>query len=567
MPPEANKIIRQLLFTTEILKPLIAHCNKGFQKFTVQMGKVSKTMSHDTAKALDSLDKLKSQDNAALKQISSNIDKVAHQVDSIFYNVQNSNNEEFAFKDAIHPIITWCESIKKTALDKQFLSLIDNNYHTDHDIHNICAVVDNLNMHISLLSSETINSLNESEKIFPILQNRLAKDLSGSINSLKHTHDEVTEKYIKINRQIFEMQPTCDQLQHHTNSSDQIFSHLVQTMQLDDMITQRLDHNIKTLMLIADQIDQKQTEDWQKWAAIALKITMDQIEETLNELIKAITLLYVQIPQFIELTGKQIEYIETLRTLGIKNRHWFDDAMYTFNNLLRLFNYSSLLISSTKRSYDNVHDAVRQANQAMTNTEKLIVGKLEKLVQHLFKSTKSEITEHAKTIQELALKIQNENPSHSENLEKFIQQIQTDQHSFVKTNQQHHLEIKDYFQQITHQRKLIDHHLSDLINNMNNILSNSQAPAIQLILLISRITFHVKIKKESIKAISIIQQSMVEICDDVKNTITAYPDKETAFQSIHKLYTMSSERICFNKTLGLENDEKISTDEDNIELF
>ncbi len=532
------------------------------------MGDLSSGFASSAGRAVSIQERITTTGALGLTPMLKDLRKINREMTTLFQVVENVLINKNSVTEHMEAITDWALLMEQDAFLPLLVNQVKNTDSDTLELQTHGAMIDSLMRQIRLLIEEIISASQESSGRIDNLSRRITADLETCRHGRLALKENVNTTLRNMAKSVKRITKSCQEMEANVEPVNMLLFEMVGSMQYDDITSQRTEHVVEILRQaakkIAATVDQKKAT---RWAAIAMRITTDQMEEIDTDLSNAVKSLRENLNGISKHSETQRKNITKTRRAGMSFRKDSADISYHLSTLLRLPIFDDSLSSEVLRALSQAENAVFQTKRALEMLG-MTADRLEKLTANL----DSRGNERAKLLNErihdIAQRIHSESKGQNKEVDRAVNQLQ-------KINQEHAEKVTPRLMQANSLLRRfplaagrMDTGNNTVLELMNESLREIQATAIQIVLLITELTFHQKVHDVFKPASKVIHQIIDEIAGDIKSDLKGDLSTLIAeFEDLNDLYTMDSERRVQDTALGLDGDAYEEDDDDGIELF
>ncbi len=555
-----NKQIEQLEET-----PL--WCKTGFLNVGGHMGDLSSGFASGAGRAVSIQERITTSGALGLTPLLQDLRKINREMTTLFRVVENVLTNKSNVTGYMDSVTDWALLVEQDAFLPSLVNQVKNTDTDTLELQTHGAMIDSLMRQIRLLIQEIISASQESSIRINNLSRRITADLETCRHGRLALKENVNATLRNMTKSVKRIEKSCKEMEANVEPVNAVLFEMVGAMQYDDITSQRTEHVIEILRQTAEKIaDGENPEKSRRWAAVAMRITIDQMKEIDNDLSKAVKGLRENLNSVTKHSESQRKNITKTRRAGMSFRKDSADIAYHLSTLLRLPIFEDGLSSEVLRSLSQAENAVFQSKRALEMLG-MTADRLEKLTGNLDARGNERAKLLNERIHELAKRIHKESKTQNREADQAADHLQ-------KINEEHAEKVTPRLMQTNSLLRRfplatgrMDTGNNTVLELMNESLREVQATSIQIVLLITELTFHKRVHEVFKPATEALQQIIHEIAGDLgkelEGDLGALLEE---FADLNNLYTMDSERRVQDAALGIDSGDGEEED-DGIELF
>ncbi|MEO5376398.1 MAG: hypothetical protein H7832_01230 [Magnetococcus sp. DMHC-6] len=555
---------------TQSLLDLSLFSREGFHKISEYMNYCSNNYAITATRSISIKERINATSGGkGMTPLKTDLRKAFQEINAIFKILEELIVQKEAFKSNLTEVIDWTLDTEKEAFLPAILDHYSSRGVDNFETKTMGAMIDNLIGQIRPLSREVFSSCQEATDVMNLVSRRLRSDLQASQYALKILKAATTEGTQKLSLELDQAKNLCDQMAERSNQVNGVVFEMIQSIQYDDITSQRLEHVIEALNRVREKLQATPlTENSIRWIVICLRIIIPQIDELGTDLVNAVQSVQNLLGRINGICNEQIVTIEETRQIGMIFHQNTSDVTYSVGELLRLEIFADTLTSDVMRAFSQTENAIFQAKRALdmlSMTSERLDGLIGSLKQRHADRPSLLLDHIAHLIQRIRHEEQGKNVLLTEATDLLYDANQT----FSEKITPRIMRTNSMMRRMPLTTRQLDSNNNDLMGVVSENMSNIKATANQTAYLTEEITFHLTIKKKLERLSEGLNEILREIGGDISDRIDDAHLSEMAqeFDDLKSLYTMESERRIHAGVLESENSGDNSENEDNFELF
>lgn len=565
-----NDAVTRLHKVVETLATVPDTSRRGFLGIAEQMGHISGAFATAASRATSIRERIDSPDRFGLTPLRADLRRIAREISGSLDAVGSLLERKNALSRELGEIIRWGLRLEQDA----FLPSIADQIHTRGsdmlEVKTLASIVDNLMQQLRPLIHEVVTASQEADDALDHLARRVGADLEASSHGQQMVKKATTNAQRRLGRSVEHIGQACQGVEERSQSVNRIVFEMVQAMQYDDITVQRLEHAIEALRRAATHLGDDRSGRGQRWFVVALRIVIDQLEETTTDLVTAVQTIHHHLIAISDTAEEQASSISGLRATAINLRQDTTDIAYHLASFLNLSIFNESLASEVLRTLSRAENAVFQTKRAI-NLLSLTAARLATLAGSLQSQGGERIEILASAIRELADRIQKEAPGKLEEAGTCLGNLEEINDTFSQKVTPRLMRTNSLLRRAPFTTQQIDASNTDLHGVMHHTLSDTRAMAVQIMLLAAELGFHMGVKRTVDQVVDKLQQLLHEVGgrEALDMDRASVQTLAAEFDDLMELYTMDSERRIHNATLagGEEEGNGNGEDELDFELF
>ncbi len=572
--PEHNPFSRLNKIVTTLEKfPLF--CSTGFQSIVDHMGGFSASFSASASRAAAIRErhtvKGKSLGVIPLQQEHTRIHR---EVDIALKHLETLLEQASNFLATTDDLILWGLTLEQDAFLPLMADQIRKHGSDALERQTQCAIIDSLMRQTRPLIQEMIASLREASAQMNHLSRKLTADMDLSNHRRKLLKKRIKEGLDRMADSIAEIDQACQKIEGHAETNNGFLFEMMQTMQYDDISSQRLEHIATAIRMAQKKVTTPPQEDPKAtcWFAIASRITMNQLEETTTDLVGAVIDMHTHLTGISDLAEAQKKTIFAARNESTLFQQDVAEITYHLNALLKLPVLDDSLLSEILRTLSNTENTLFMAHKSMETLEKTS-KRLATLTDEIETKGMGRLETLSEAILVLTQRIREEGSIKREELLQAAENIQTINSEFSEMGAPKIMNAGVMLRRIPLTIKRLEMSNADLSNVFSESLADTQATYNQIMLLTSDITFHITLQNRTATIVRELQAILQEVAGPLLPSIDQdCTNMAEAFKELHSIYTMDSERKIHAAILGVTEEESeeiclFEEEDDGFDLF
>ncbi|MBF0459764.1 MAG: hypothetical protein HQL87_00060 [Magnetococcales bacterium] len=550
-----------------LLEKLSGVSKAGFAQVTEQMGNFSVGFASAATQAFSVQERLSPRDNnLGIKQLQEDYRRIDQETKAVLQGIAELVEQQSTIQEQLHQITSWALDLEQDALLPAMADQIKMQVGAELERQTLGTIVDSLVAQIRTLIREIILSTQESATLLGSTSRRLSADLETSEHYFFTLKARSTALMKQMTDQIQTMSHSCEGLEGQASQVNRIIFDMMQAIQFDDITAQRLEHVLATMGRIEQRLSAAKLKVADKrWAAIAARIAMEQLEDLCKDLVEAVLSLHQHLGRIEEIAGERKKGMIATRDDAMIFSGNSADLSYLLGALLRLSIFDDNFSIELLRNFSKTENTFFQTKRAF---EMLILTahRLDKLLATLESKNNQRVATLTTTISRLMARIQSEGVVQNHRLLDVTTQLQDIGLSYSEKSTPRIMRAITLLRRVPLRAQQMDADHGDVLTIFNEIISETQSIIVQIRLLVAGMDFHDPIKKGTDHVIHRVQELLPEmvggeVLSSVEGDLSSLTEE---FSDLASLYTMARERKAHGAVLG---GEVVEEDGDGFEMF
>ncbi|MBF0283937.1 MAG: hypothetical protein HQL51_05710 [Magnetococcales bacterium] len=545
----------------------------GFLTLAEHMGAFSGNFATGSSRATSIRERIESNGALGLTPLNEDLKRAFRETKLAFTALDELVARKESFIEGMEAVARWGLTLEQDAYLPPLSDQFRGGVAEALEIQTLGSIIDNLMQQIRPLIQEMISASQGAAGMLGQLSRRLASDLGTSRNSLTRMQKSLSTALASMSGAVNTLNETCLAMEDRSRHVGGVVFEMVQSMQYDDITVQRVDHCLTVLEMARSKWSAVENrEQNRKWFLVALKLVIDQIEETGVDLVTAVQSLHARLSRISDLAVEQSKGIGRIRQESMNFRQDAADLVYHLSTLLRLPIFDDNLSSEVLRTLSQTENAVFQAKRALSALV-MLSARLETLAGSLRNHHSERLEILADSILDITRRIQGEGRLKEKELTLLAALLNDLGLAYSEKATPRLMRANSMLRRAPLATQMLETNSADILTVMNASLSDAQSVIIQIMLLTAELTFHTKVNHA-------IEQAVREMSQILRTTGGAEVDALVGdplgmareFADLLALYTMESERRIHKMLLknaeGEEGEEEGEEEEsDGFELF
>ncbi|MBF0428863.1 MAG: hypothetical protein HQL94_08075 [Magnetococcales bacterium] len=572
--PALNSL-SQLTKITTTLEKMPVLCTTGFHAIVDHMGGFSASFASSASRASTIRERhMVKGKSLGLTPMQQELTRIYREVETAIKRLTTLLEQTHQFIKTTDELILWALTLEQDTFLPLMADQILNQGSDALERQTQCAIIDSLMRQVRPLIQDLIASLRDATAQMLQLARKMAADMDLSQHRLKVLKNQTKTVLGRLSTSIAEIDQACQNIEGHAEANNGVLFAMMQTMQYDDISSQRLGHIAEAVRQARAKLTDSQQNDPKalRWFAMAVRISIDQLEETVADLVAAIQTMHQHLTTISDLAEAQKKTIFSARTFSMDFQQDVAEMGYHLNAMLKLPILDDSLLSEILKTLSQTENTLFMAHKSMETMEKT-AHRLAALTKDVNTKGNGRLETLSEAILELTRRIREEGTQKSEELLQAAESIQNINSEFSEQGAPKIMSAGVMLRRIPLTIRRLEMSNADLGTIFSESLAEIQATYNQIMLLTSDITFHTDIKESSI----LIVRNLQEILHRKAGTILATLDGDCAdmvddFKNLRSIYTMESERRIHAALLGVSDETEettcqVETEDDGFELF
>lgn len=567
---DPNQMVRleKIISKLEKMPPL---CSFGFQSIVDHMGGFSASFSSSAsrASAIRERHKIKGK-SLGVVPFKEELTRVHREVDLAMEHMEILMAQTQTFLKTANDLILWALTLEQDAFLPLMADQIRNQGSDALERQTQCAIIDSLMRQTRPLIQDIIASLREATAQMHQLGRKMAADMDLSNHRRKVLKTRIREIITRMSDSISQIDQACQKIEGHAETNNGFLFEMMQTMQYDDISSQRLGHIASAVQLARTKLTQVHKEPRALcWFAMATRITIDQLNETTSDLFTAVVAMHTHLTSISDLAEAQKKTIFAARNDSMEFQQDVAEISYHLNALLKLPILDDTFLSEILKTLSQTENTLFMAHKSMETLDKT-AKRMTTLMSEINTKGQGRLETLTEAIMVLANRIRDEGARKGEELLQAAESIQNINSDFSELGAPKIMNAGVLLRRIPLTIRRLEMSNADLGSVFSESLADTQATYNQIMLLTSDITFHTRIKDHGAVIVRELQGILQEVAGDVLPTLDEdCTDMADEFKELRSIYTMESERKIHAALLGGADDEEASNsdDDDGFEFF
>ena len=571
-PPNNDSIVK-FQKQKSILGQIPVLSKAGFSQVADHMGNFSVGFASGVTQAFAIRERLSvNKTDLGIKPLRNDYRRINQEINTVFQDISELIDDQIHIKEYLHKITVWALNLEQDAYLPTLTDQIRGQVSNALEQQTLGSIVDSLMRQIRTLIREIVLSTQESANLLNSLSRRLSADLETSKHNFSTLKSRSTSLMKQMTEMVEAMDLCCEGMEGNTNQVNSVIFEMVQSMQYDDITSQRIEHMVTTLERVEEYLSRPRlTNKDKRWVAIASSIVLEHAESASKNLFTAVESLHGHLQQISHLATERRDSVALARDNGMAFQQNILDLSYHLGALLRLSIFDDDFSTELLRTFSKMENTVFQTKRAF-DMLLLTAQRLDQLLSTLECKGNRRLTTLVDTIRTLMEEVRTEGVVQSKellNITRKLQDISSDysEHSTPKI-----MRVTTLLRRAPLRAQQMDSDHTDVLNLFNDTLGETQAIIIQIKLLMADMNFHQHIEKNAQRVFQNITELLPQIVGSEIVTLVQSPEENLSslaeeFEDLSNLYTMASERETHGNVLGVSNSGEEDEEDDGIELF
>lgn len=542
---------------------------EGFLNIAEHMGNFSGVFATGASRATSVRERLNSAGEFGLAALKTDMNRTFREITSTINALNGLAASKSALTDRLARAVEWGYSLEQEAILPPITDQIKVKSGETLELQSLASILDNLLHQSRPLIAELISGCQSAHALTSHLNRRIMADLDSSRQGLVRLKKNTQAVMTTMARQVGEISTACMDMENRARGVNGLLAELVQAMQYDDITSQRIQHAASALVQVKNKVATRDDGDAaQRWAVLAMRIVVDQLEESTTDLVTAIQTIHHQLTRISDHAVAQAKEVQILRGVGLNFRQAVAEMTHHLNAMLRLGIFDDTLPGDFLRVVSQAENGIFQAKRAL-NALVLSANRMENLASSLRHRGTDRMQILTGAVLDLSRRILREKEAIHTELTASATILQKISAEFMERAMPTLLRTNAMLRRMPLSIQQVDNHNTDNLTALSENLAEAQSTTIQIMLLAAEMTFHVTFQKNIHKVVETLQGLIHEHADadtlDLNRALQA-----TEFQDLAAMYTMDSERRILQQALHLDqttDNAPVGEEDDGFELF
>ncbi|MBF0156614.1 MAG: hypothetical protein HQL57_05465 [Magnetococcales bacterium] len=560
--------VKRLEQNIETLQQIPVLSKEGFLNVGNHMTLLSSSFASSATRGVSIQERIDSAGDLGLTPLGEDLRKINNEILGVFTELRKLMDHKTGFSERMDAIVQWGLSLEQDAFLPRIVDQVKGGPVVELEVQTMGAVIDNLMQQTRPLIQEVVSACQESSDVMDHLHRRLTAALESSEHNLETIRDKTTATVRRMLRTVKKAVETCKTMETTSEEVNRVVFEMVQSMQYDDITTQRIEHSITTLRRAGEKIAEgKGHEAAIRWFVIALRITCEQIQETGADLVKAVQSMHMNLTTISDLGVDQIARITEARKVGMRFHQDCADITYHLGSLLRLGIFDDAISMDVLKTLSQAENCIFQAKRALDMLG-MTATRLQKLTATIKTQSSGRLETLAKSILDLSERITREGKERGLELADATKQLQGISLDYSERVTPCLMRTSSMLRRVPLATQQMDIGNNDILQMLNENLGETQATATEIMLLSAEWTFHATIQRAIDHVVERLQLLIREVGGAIADSMHDQDVHALAneFDDLAALYTMESERRVHGTVLDTVVDDG-SDPGDDFELF
>lgn len=433
----------------------------------------------------------------------------------------------------------------------------------------VCTLIDNLHALSTPLIAEIASSCQEVKTVISRLNEQTLRDTDREGDKLKELQSQTAQIMRRLSSMMGTLSETRETVENRSAEVRQNIIEMIQSMQFDDICSQRIGHNIESLRICQDTLGKGDDKAQFSLPAGIIKVVLDQVQDLSVDLNAAITNIHQDLSKIAEISIAQTNDIGQLRTEARSVRRDLSRIDYNRGTLQQSIILSETVSAEINRSSNQAESLLRQAFSAI-KVLTLIFDKMEQLLKELSAKEEELFTHSVRKVLMRVRQAQSGLANAAKGCSAMIHKLETVRSTAQEKNKKLLERIHQVEVDLPRIVQRLEQRNDRLLEALDATLGNAHAPAIQVMMMVSEISMDKEIGKQLSNTVTVLERLHHSIAKSAGNKLIP-PEALTdnALAPIEAFFSMRREREVFANTLGQvlqpESDKALNTGE--VELF
>ncbi|MBF0611990.1 MAG: hypothetical protein HQL55_12790 [Magnetococcales bacterium] len=551
-----------------ILMALPENNKEGFLNIAEHMGNFTGVFATGASRATAVRERMNSAGEFGLATLKTDMNRTFREIGTTITALDSMAGKNTALLNRLAKAVEWGYSLEQDAILPPISDQIKVKSGDALELQSLASILDNLLHQIRPLIAELISGCQQTHALISHLNRRMVADLESSRQGLQRLKKQTQHVLTTMTHQVGEISIVCRDMEKRSQTVNAMLGELVQAMQYDDITAQRVSHAVITL----GQVEEKmlllsQQENLRPWVVLAMRIVVDQLEESSADLVTALQTIQHELTRISDHAVDQAKGVQQLRGVGLDFRQAVAELTHHLNSALRLGIFDEGLPGEFLRVVSQAENGIFQAKRAMSAIA-LSAGRMENLAGSLRNRGNERMQILTGTILELSHRVQQEKDTVQLELTSAAESLHQISNIFMEQVMPILMRNNAMLRRMPLSVQQVDNHNTDNLAALADNLAEAQSTVIQIMLLAAEMTFHVRFKKQVQKVVEGLQEMIHEYSGgkDLEGDLASLAAE---FQDLAALYTMDSERRILQQALNLDSDATPAppAEDDGFELF
>lgn len=563
--PLAPETLNQLHGAMTLLRQAPEVSRAGFVAISDHIGGFSGGFATAASRATSTRERLASSSGFGLDPLKADLRRVVREVNGVFEAMEGLVARKDELLTLLKELMRWAHGLEQEAFLPAMAEQIRIRGGEGLEVQTIASILDNLMTQARPLMQEILSASQEMMEIINHLARRIRVDLDASRHALTALRRNADAALKRMGTGLKELDQVCQHMETRADLvNDEVFA-MVQSIQYDDITSQRLEHCLAAMDKILARLEQG--DEGFRWSYLAGRIIVEQLEETGADLVTAIQSIHHHLTQVADQAVTQVREIGGARELAMGFRQEMGEIAFHVTTMLNLGIFGDTLSGELIRTLSRAENALFQAKRALSVLT-MTAGRLEKLAASVKSQGHERLEILTSSILDLSHRLVREAPQRQEGLTQALNLLQDIGTAFSERASPRLLRTGSLLRRLPLATQQLESNTHDLMEEMVRTLGETQATNVQIMLLAAEMTFHGVMKKTLDRAGSRVETFLAALA--VANPELLNGDwrlQSREFADLAEMYTMDSERRIHQAVLGEGELEDNGSGGGGFELF
>ncbi|MBF0124238.1 MAG: hypothetical protein HQL60_02740 [Magnetococcales bacterium] len=566
----STSLIQETVRLTQLmqnLEQIPVWSREGFFHIGDQMNHISESFATNSSRALTIRERIGTADGLGVLSLDQDLHTVCHDMKMALSDIGTLIGQKDDWINRLEQVIQWSLSLEQEATLPASVDQLRSVGSERLERQTLCAMLDNLMQQVRPLIHETTTTCQLSEEAVGALARTIRTDLSVSHQRLDSFHDGNQATIDHLSASVANVDTTCQKIIEHADQVAQILFAMIQAMQYDDITAQRIQHSISALSQACDRLSSsKKTQENRRWSVLAMRIVVDQLKQTGQDMGAAIATIQGYLDTIIELSRQQRELVSSARGACRAFHQQLDATAWQLQSMLQVGLFSDTLSSQVIQSLSLAEHGLFQTRRALDMLA-MTAERLTKLARTLKTDGNHRLAALDSMIDGLAARIHTESRQQQGEIQQAIDQLHTISMTYADSTTPKMMRTNGMLRRLPLSTRQMDMVNNDHLRLFNDVLADTQFTVAQVRLLSSDLVFHDRIRDTIAATVAVLEEIIQNVGKNLGEYMTSNPyELASEFEDLSQMYTMDSERRLHQATLG-GGEEPAAAQEDDIELF
>ncbi|MBF0158445.1 MAG: hypothetical protein HQL58_02880 [Magnetococcales bacterium] len=540
---------------------------EGFFHIGDQMNHISESFATNSSRAATIRERIGTADGLGVLALNQDLHTVCHEMGATLNDIGSLIGQKGDWIKRLEQVIQWSLSLEQEATLPASVDQLRSVGSERLERQTLCAMLDNLMQQVRPLIHETTTTCQSAEEAVGGLARTIRADLALSQQRLDTFHDGNQATIQSLSSSVTSIDTTCQKIVEHADQVAQILFAMIQAMQYDDITAQRIQHSISAISQACDRLsNSKKIQENRRWSVLVLRIVVDQLTQTSQDLTGAITTIQGYLDTIIDLSSQQRELVADARGACRSFHQQLEDTAWQLQAMLQVGLFSDTLSSQVIQALSLAEHGLFQTRRALDMLA-MTAERLTKLARTLKTDGNHRLATLDSMIDTLAARIHCESRQEQGEIQQAIDQLHSISMTYADSTTPRMMRTNGMLRRLPLSTRQMDMVNNDHLRLFNDVLADTQFTVAQVRLLSSDLVFHDRIRETIAATIVALDEIIQNVGKNLGEYMTGNPYELAAeFDDLAQMYTMESERRLHQATLGGEQQPDAEEGED-IELF